>query len=61
MEVLYTVKPVTQPAGYTGFLSLEVRVKFEGGLYLRAGNILFFAYKRSRLIVFLAKKDEKWP
>ena len=33
-----TVKPVTQPAGYTGFLSIEGRVINEGGLYSRAGN-----------------------
>ena len=31
MEFQTTVKPVTQPAGYTGFLGLEVRVKLEGG------------------------------
>ena len=33
-----TVKPVTQPAGYTGFLSIEGRVIYEGGLYSKAGN-----------------------
>ena len=33
-----TVKPVTQPAGYTGFLSIEGRVINEGGLYSRADN-----------------------
>ena len=36
--ILRTVKPVTQPAGYTRFHGLEGRVKFEGGLYSRAGN-----------------------
>ena len=35
-----TVKPVTQPAGYTRFHGLEGRVKLEGGLYSRAGNRL---------------------
>ena len=34
----FTVKPVTQPAGYNGFLSIEGRVISEGGLYSRAGN-----------------------
>ena len=29
----YTVKPVTQPAGYTAFHYVMVRVKIEGGLY----------------------------
>ena len=33
-----TVKPVTQPAGYTGFLGIEGRVINEGWLYSRADN-----------------------
>ena len=42
LEILYvpilnfnTVKPVTQPAGYTAFHYVMVRVKIEGGLYQR--------------------------
>ena len=37
-KIKFTVKPVTQPAGYTRFHGLEGRVKLEGGLYSRAGN-----------------------
>ena len=31
MIVPITVKPVTQPAGNTGFMSVEGRVQIEGG------------------------------
>ena len=33
LNIKNTVKPVTQPAGYTRFHGLEGRVKPEGGLY----------------------------
>ena len=51
-KVRVTVKPVTQPAGYTHFLDLEMRTKLEGVLYLRADNNPKFTTK---LPNFLAK------
>ena len=45
MTVWNTVKPVTQSAGYTGFLGIEGRVMNEGGLYSRAGKNQFLPCK----------------
>ena len=43
-ESASTVKLVTQPAGYTGFMGLRVRVKLVGVLCSKADDRKFFKY-----------------